>query len=96
MAKTMGKGILIREVIVFTESTNPALRLAVKVEPTKHDEANNGVITMKTVEKTAFPLMKFKVGDQSSMPATKMPAITMLMRVVMVKEEFISWRGFSA
>ena len=92
----MGKGILIKEVIVFAESTNPALRLAIKVELTKHDKANNGVVTMKTVEKTAFPLMKFKVGDQSSIPATKMPAIAILIRVVMVKEELISWRGFSA
>jgi hypothetical protein len=51
---------------------------------------------IKVVAKIAFPLMKDKAGDQKSTLARKIPAITRLMRVRKVKQEFINSWGFSA
>ena len=92
----MGKGILRTAKITFLVNTNPARRLAMKVGSIKFDSANNSVVMMKTAQKTPFPLRRSRAGDQKSTPATKIPAITRLMRAVKVNEEFISSWGFSA
>ena len=62
----------------------------------KTDNANISVRMIKVAEKTAFPLMKTKFGDQKSTVARKMPAIARLMRPVKVKQVFINSLGFSA
>ncbi|MBA7642274.1 hypothetical protein ES703_49963 [subsurface metagenome] len=94
--KSIGKGILRVEKIMFVDAMNPALRLATKEAFANCNSAYKGVKTMKATAKIAVPLMKARAGDQKSTPATKMPAITKLMRPVKVKREFISSWGFSA
>ncbi len=94
--KSTGKGILRAEKIMFVDAMNPALRLATKEAFANCNSAYKGVKTMKAAAKIAVPLMKARAGDQKSTPATKMPAITKLMRLHRVKQELISLPGFSA
>ena len=88
--------ILSKAKIALVETTKLALRLATKVELINSDKVHSGVLIMKTVAKTAFSLMKAKGGDQKPTPATKIAATARLMRLVRVKQEFISPLGFSA
>jgi len=93
--RRIGSGILSREKMVFLESVNSALLLARKTESIKLDNVHARVKAIKAKVKTAFFVMKLRVGDQKFKPTRKIPATTRLMSPLKVKLEFINSWGLS-
>lgn len=77
------------------ESTNSALRLAIKTKSIKLERVQTSTKQLKATANSGVPLTNPKAGDHRSMPAMKIAARARATIPLSVKQELIVSCGFS-